>query len=188
VKSGLRISGGSWCNRRLLSTRSMSFRPTGERVRQSLFNVITQHQINSGVFLDAFAGSGVVGMEAISRGAPKSVFIEKNKDALTLLKKNLKNLEMEPFAVTCQGDAVALIRNIMDQYDVRTIYLDPPYESDLSSFIFPQLTSTNTSIDTLIILEQSRTANPMAVSDEFMLVKRKEYGDTVLSFFSRNMT
>lgn len=127
-----RIIGGAGRGRRLLSARGGETRPTGSRVRQSLFDILAP-QIPGCRFLDAFAGSGGVGLEALSRGAAKVVLVDRAEPALRAARENARALQGAGGEVQVyRGDARSALAALADRgsrFDV--VYLDPPYASDL---------------------------------------------------------
>src|SRR3974390_3893877 len=100
----MRVIGGEYRSRRLQSMPGMDVRPTPDKVRESLFNIINP-EIEDSVFVDAYAGTGAVGIEALSRGARHAVFIERDKGAVNLIRANLASLKAEARARVVQGGA-----------------------------------------------------------------------------------
>lgn len=105
----------------------METRPTTGKVKESLFSVI-QFDIEGRRILDLFAGTGQLGIEALSRGAASCVFIDQRRDAVALIRENLKVCELEDRATVRQGDSMAYLRS-GEKFDI--IFLDPPYASGL---------------------------------------------------------
>src|SRR6185437_8160021 len=100
----MRVIGGEFRSRKLQSMPGMDVRPTPDKVRESLFNIL-QAEIEGAVFVDAYAGTGAVGIEALSRGARHAVFIEKDRAAVHLIKSNLETLKIESRARVIPGSA-----------------------------------------------------------------------------------
>ncbi len=123
----LRIIGGQWRGRKLRFADGEGLRPTTDRVRETLFNWL-QPVIGGARCLDLFSGSGALGLEALSRGADKVIFIERNPKAITALKENLKLLQAGNTEVH-QGDALAWLRGASSTFDV--VFLDPPFRQEL---------------------------------------------------------
>ena len=124
----LHIISGQYKNRRILSPLSQRTRPTTSRLREALFN-ICQNYIEGANFLDVFAGSGAMGIEAISRGAKKATFIDDDRECIRCIRENLKGLDIENLGRPLQGKASALLKKLNQQgekFDI--IYMDPPYE------------------------------------------------------------
>ena len=121
----MRVIGGEFGSRRLKTLPGMATRPTPDRLREALFDVLAP-RIAGKVFLDAYAGSGAVGIEAISRGAARVIFIEKSRAALRVLHENLAALGIEPRVTVIAGNAVTLLaRHLPDM-----VFLDPPYQQE----------------------------------------------------------
>ena len=135
-----RIIGGSGKGRRLKAPAGDATRPTGARVRQTLFDVLAP-VIPGCRFLDAFAGSGGMGMEALSRGARRVVFIDQSRAAIDAVRANLTLIAPGAAGIEVfQKDArmaVAALRDRGERFDV--VYLDPPYGSDLYEPMLPSL-------------------------------------------------
>lgn len=102
----------------------MSTRPTSDRVKEALFSVI-QFDIPGAVVLDLFAGTGQLGIEALSRGAKRAVFVDKSDDACRVVKENLRRTKMEGEAAVIRADHLDYLRRCKDKFDI--IFLDPPY-------------------------------------------------------------
>lgn len=174
----MRVIAGKYRNRSLKS--SDHFRPTTDRVRETLFNIL-QNELEGTVFVDAFAGSGAVGIEALSRGASEVFFIETNRKSLQVLESNLVQC--------CQGEkwrilamtvkkGLEVIRNEADF--VHILFFDPPYDFQDYAEILEQ--SATLFPEALVVLESS-SRTKLDVSTALHLSKRKEIGETVLSFF-----
>src|SRR6516165_8848650 len=132
----MRVVGGKHRGRRLLTPTGRKVRPTSDRAREALFNILSHGQFAAGgipfadgAVLDAFAGSGACGLEALSRGAAEAVFIEQDRDALAVLKKNIEALGESARARVVPGDATHPPR-AMSPCEV--VFLDPPYRSGLA--------------------------------------------------------
>ena len=106
----------------------METRPTTDRVKEGIFNII-QFDIEGRRILDLFAGTGQLGIEALSRGASTAVFVEQRKDAAVLVRDNLKITELTDRGRIVNGDAMAFLSSAREKFDV--IFLDPPYAADL---------------------------------------------------------
>jgi len=125
----MKITGGFLKNYKLLAPKGIKTRPTSEKLRQVVFN-ICQHQIHTAHFLDLFAGSGAMGIEALSRGACSATFIEKDRCALRALRQNVYNLNICHLVTILTGDVLIHLTRLKGKsFDL--IYLDPPYEQDL---------------------------------------------------------
>jgi 16S rRNA (guanine966-N2)-methyltransferase len=124
----VRIVGGTLRHRQFLAPKGSETRPTSSMLRETLFN-ICQGYIQEANFLDLFAGSGAMGLEALSRGASHATFIDSSREAIKCIRQNLDTLELQHQATVLQGDVfnkVKLLIKAGKQYDI--IYADPPYE------------------------------------------------------------
>lgn len=118
----MRVIAGRFRSRKLLSIQGMHVRPTPDRLREALFNVLAP-RIDGSLFLDAYAGSGAVGIEALSRGARQVILIEKATAALNVIEANLASLGIGREATIVRGNAALLI----SRYEPEIAFLDPPY-------------------------------------------------------------
>jgi 16S rRNA (guanine(966)-N(2))-methyltransferase RsmD len=121
----MRVIGGEFRSRRLQSIPGSEVRPTADKMRETLFNILGP-EIEGSVFVDAYAGTGAVGIEALSRGARHVVFIEKDRDTANLIKSNLAALKAEARARVIQGSAALHLGKI----DADIVFIDPPYPKE----------------------------------------------------------
>ena len=124
----MRVISGSARGKRLKELKGMETRPTTDKVKESLFNII-QFEIPGRKVLDLFGGTGQLGLEALSRGAQHCTFVEQRRDAVSLIRENLKFCGLAEQAHVVQGDALSFLSTCREKFDV--IFLDPPYQSDL---------------------------------------------------------
>ena len=124
----MRVITGSARGRRLKELEGMETRPTTDRVKEGIFNVI-QFDIEGRRVLDLFAGTGQLGIEALSRGAASAVFVEQRRDAATLTKDNLKITDLTDRGRVVNGEALAFLSSSREKFDL--IFLDPPYAANL---------------------------------------------------------
>jgi 16S rRNA (guanine(966)-N(2))-methyltransferase RsmD len=118
----MRVIAGEFRSRRLKSVPGLNVRPTPDRLRETLFNVLAP-EIEGVVFLDAYAGSGAVAIEALSRGARHAILFEKSNAALAVIHENLKALELSERATVIRGNALSLLL----RHPAGIVFLDPPY-------------------------------------------------------------
>jgi 16S rRNA (guanine966-N2)-methyltransferase len=121
----MRVIAGEFRSRRLKSIPGRATRPTPDRLRETLFDILGS-RVGGAVFLDAYAGTGAVGIEAISRGAARGIFIERSKAAEKVLRENVVSLGIEDRTVVELGAAAALI----PRYEAGIVFLDPPYDHE----------------------------------------------------------
>ena len=172
----MRVIGGEFRSRRLKSLPGNALRPTPDRMRETLFDVLAA-RIPGAVFLDAYAGTGAVGIEAISRGAARAIFLEKHKPAAQVIRENLSALGVEDRAAVAVGPALASIA----QYPADIVFLDPPY--DLESEYAAALEKLGRKPPPLVIAQHSVRH---ALADTYGKLRRTRsirQGDNVLSFY-----
>lgn len=181
----MRVIGGKFRSRTLRSLRNMRVRPTSDRLRETLFNVLGP-LVQDAFFVDCFAGSGAVGIEALSRGAREVIFIEKHRPAVALIKKNLESLGIRTGIHLISGDVLTELekmsaRRLLPDF----IYLDPPYklaeeyENILDFVDSAQLLAP----EGRVIAEHSRK---IVLPEFFTRLERSrvlQQGDSVLSFY-----
>lgn len=123
----MQIVGGIYRNRRLKAPKTNEVRPTSSRLREALFN-ICQNYIEGSTFLDIFAGSGAMGLEALSRGACRATFIEQHREALKCIQANIEQLQVQKEAEILSGNAFQVLERLHKQArQFAIIYADPPY-------------------------------------------------------------
>lgn len=155
----------------------MDVRPTPDKVRESLFNILSS-RIEGSVFVDAYAGTGAVGIEALSRGARHVIFIEKDRAAVNLIRSNLASLGAEARARVIQGAAALYLGGL----DADIVFIDPPYPKDRE--YRAAMEALETKPPGLVIVQHSTR---FALEDEYGPLKRSRmtrYGDNTLSFFT----
>lgn len=172
----MRVIAGRFRSRRLKSVPGLDTRPTPDRLRESLFSILAP-EIEGTVFIDAYAGTGAVGIEALSRGARHAVFIEKNRSAIAVLRENLVSLGvMESANVIAAKVAPAL-----SQYRGDIVFLDPPYEAEKEYDACLQVLGEMA--PPLVIVQHSRKFD---LGDEAGRLRRTRIlrqGDNALSFY-----
>lgn len=124
----MRVISGSARGRRLKELQGMETRPTTDKVKESLFNII-QFDIPGRRVLDLFSGTGQLGIEALSRGAASCTFIDQRRDAVKLIRENLAECRLSEQGRVIQGDSLAFLSACREKFDV--LFLDPPYHTDL---------------------------------------------------------
>ena len=133
--NSLRIIGGTWRSRRIQFIDSPKIRPTPDRVRETLFNWLVTY-INDASCLDLFAGSGVLGFEAMSRGAKQVVMIEEDANIAATLSEQKELLQAQDIEINNQN-ALTYLAGIKQSFDV--IFLDPPFDTDLLAKVIPMI-------------------------------------------------
>ena len=170
----MNITGGKYNGRKIQAPDEKITRPTLSKVRMSVFNVLYSllGDFEGKIFLDMFGGSGVMGLEALSRGFKSVIVFEKNKQAADVIRKNYKALN-EPLNLTL-GDSIKLIKKITQAVDV--IYIDPPYLDGIY-----QASLENLPEHKIIILEHVVDIDLTG----FNVIKQKKYGDKYVTFIEK---
>jgi len=174
----MRVIGGEFRSRRLQSIPGTDVRPTLDKMRETLFNILSP-AIEGAVFVDAYAGTGAVGIEALSRGARHAVFIEKNREAANLIKSNLAALKAEARARVIHGSAALYLSKI----EADIVFIDPPYPKERE--YQAALDALEAKPPELAIVQHSvRFALPEE-HGPFRLTRMVKQGENALSFFRR---
>lgn len=174
----MRIIAGEFRSRVLKSLPGLNVRPTPDRMRESLFSILAP-RIGGAVFLDLYAGTGAVGIEALSRGAERAIFVENDQDALEVIRANLKSLGLEGRGRVWQGKAAHVISKIGS---VDVAFLDPPYplEAEYEKAL-------NALADDPPGLTIAQHSSRFALAESYGVLKRTRVlrqGDNTLSFFA----
>jgi len=186
----MRVIAGRFRSRQLKSLKGLALRPTSDRLRETLFNVLGQ-QISGAHFLDIFAGTGAVGIEALSRGAAEAVFIENHKPAAALIRKNLESLGISAGATVFANDALsglaALAKRPKDHPGFTHAFLDPPYaNADDYLRVLQILGVTEILSPTALVIAEHRHTFSLSEAIGFLRRARVlKQGDAALSFYRR---
>jgi len=172
----MRVIGGEFRRRTLQSLPGLDVRPTPDRLREALFNILAP-RIESTIFADLYAGTGAVGIEALSRGAARAIFVEQKHTAVKTIRDNLRALRIENRAEVRQGRALAMIPRV--RADI--VFLDPPYA--LIEEYACSLNLLGTMPPALVIVQH---APRLKLADRYGELGRARFlkqGDNALSFF-----
>lgn len=177
----MKIISGSARGMRLKSPPGKKIRPTSQKVKGAFFNIV-QGSIQESNFLDLFSGSGAVGLEALSRGAERCVFVDKDRDSIKLIKENIKLAKMLGKANVYQGDVCRLLPGLSQKeeyFDI--IYIDPPYRYNRIGEVLILLQEGRLLEDDGIVAVERPSHEEVAWSfSPFLLEQKKTYGDTTL--------
>lgn len=184
----MRIIGGDAKGRRIHSPKRSKIRPTSDGIKESLFNILPE--VSEKSFLDLFAGTGNVGIEALSRGASKVVFIEKNASMVNSIKRNLEEFGFSGKYEILATEASKGIRQLQkrgERFDY--LFADPPYEKGCIREIFQCIREGEMiSSDGFFVIQHSIRENIEGTQTGiFVLTDQRKYGDTLLSFFTRTV-
>jgi 16S rRNA (guanine966-N2)-methyltransferase len=181
----MRVIAGKYRSRRLKGPGTMRVRPTSDRLRETLFNVLGP-SIADSYFVDLFAGTGAVGIEAISRGARDVFFVESSAKAARLIRENLASLEIQSGAEVIEADAVRGLERLASRRLIADfIFLDPPYDkADEYSDVLEFLDASHLIAPRGIVIVEhfSKMELPQRL-DRLECTREIEQGDTLLSFY-----
>ncbi len=172
----MRVIAGTARRLNLKTIEGLDTRPTTDRIKETLFNMINPYLADVN-FLDLFAGSGQMGIEALSRGAKEAVFVENNKSAAACIEENLRITKLEDNAkVLCQ-DVFSALKRLEGNYVFDYVFMDPPYNKLLEKQILEYLkTSSLIHSESIIIVEASLETEFDYLEDfGFKIIKKKDY-------------
>ena len=171
----MRVIAGSARRLKLVAPQGNDTRPTQDIIKETLFNII-QNEVPGSIFVDLFAGSGGIGIEALSRGASKAYFIENAQVAYRCILENLKTTHFEDVATVLKQDVVLGLRNIREK-EADIIFIDPPYHGELYERTLSQLSQMDyVTENTMIIVEASKDFDMSFAEDYGFEVRRvKDY-------------
>jgi 16S rRNA (guanine966-N2)-methyltransferase len=181
----MRIISGTSKGKKLRPLRGQGIRPTSDRVKESIFNILGE-EVDGKHVLDLFAGTGNLGIEALSRGATRSVFVEKEKLAIDLIKKNLSHCGFDDRVHIMTGEverAIRLLHRKGEVFDL--IFMDPPYRRGLVQKTLGILQAQPLHHeDSIIVIEHDRREPLSESMEEWVLLRKRPFGDTVVSFIA----
>ncbi|MGM0499269.1 MAG: 16S rRNA (guanine(966)-N(2))-methyltransferase RsmD [Bacillota bacterium] len=179
----MRIIAGIAGGLKLKSLKGRDVRPTLDRVKESMFNIIA-FDLPGAEVLDLFSGFGSLGIEALSRGAEKADFVEINKAHLKIIKQNLKKAKLFDLAKLYNQDAYSYLKNCSQKYDI--IFMDPPYQKNMSAEAVELIIESNLlKPKGLIISERSETED-VEEYEELEIIKNKKYGNSLIIIYQLN--
>ncbi|MCP4668497.1 MAG: 16S rRNA (guanine(966)-N(2))-methyltransferase RsmD [Deltaproteobacteria bacterium] len=182
----MRITGGQAKGRLLAPLKGMHIRPTADQIRETIFNIIGQ-DLRGLKVLDLFAGTGSLGLEALSRGAQHVIFIDKSRQALNLIRRNLAICGFENSGSVLRRDLCRgipwdnpLMKDAMD-----LVFLDPPYGKKAIPPLIEELSSKDVLSSGSLVVAESAKKEKLPVSlGEFHMVDTRVYGDTRISLYA----
>ncbi|WP_408071178.1 16S rRNA (guanine(966)-N(2))-methyltransferase RsmD [Butyrivibrio sp. JL13D10] len=171
----MRVIAGEARRLRLVTPEGNETRPTQDRIKETLFNML-QNDVPGAVFVDVFAGSGGIGIEALSRGAKKAYFIENNIKAVKCINQNLQTTRFEDKAVVLKQDVLVGLKNVREE-EVHLIFADPPYESGLYERTFALLSKMPYVTEETLLIAECSLDMDLSVFEEngFEIIKEKRY-------------
>ena len=179
----MRIITGEYRGRKLEAPRGMDVRPTSDMIKEAMFNVLMNH-VSGAVCVDLFAGTGNLGLEAISRGAEKCYFCDNSRESIKFIKMNIEKCGAEERSQVIFGDYMKCLQRMREQADL--IFLDPPYASG----VYEKCIGTIMSLDLLaddgiIIAEHDKYLELPEIIGQVRVEKEKKYGKKILTFYRK---
>lgn len=183
----MRVIAGTRRSMPLKTIPGMSTRPTQDRTKETLFNVL-QNDVPGCVFLDLFSGSGAIGIEALSRGATKAYLVENNREAAACIKANLEFTRFTEDAVLMETDALTALKRLEGKAEFDIVFMDPPYNHDYEKEVLEYLeTSGLITDDTIIVIEASNDTKFDYVNElGYSINKVKKYKNNQHVFLNKN--
>lgn len=184
----MRVIAGTARGRQLLAPKNLRVRPTADRVKEALFSILLSRlgELDGMRVLDIFAGSGSLGIEALSRGAEYAVFIDSHRESAELVRKNLEITKFAASARVVLQEAAAALKSLERlERPFHLVFLDPPYGEGQTERLLDIL-SASPLVDsgTTIVAEFSAKENIPAAFGRLLESERRSYGDTALSFLT----
>ena len=180
----MRVITGSARGRRLGELEGMETRPTTDRVKEGMFNIL-QFDIEGRRVLDLFAGTGQLGIECLSRGAATAVFVDRRSDAVKLIRENLKTTELAERATVVAGDSVAYLKSAREKFDL--ILLDPPYAAGLLEPVIAHIAGFDIlAPHGIIVAEHPADKTLPALTPPYRLHRTYRYGRIALTVYRRD--
>ena len=179
----MRIISGIAKGRRLKSPPDDDVRPTIDRVKESIFNMINMH-IQDAVVLDLFSGTGNLALEAISRGAKKAYLVDKSRKSLKIIKENIQTLGFHEECHVIEGDFKKIASHSKERFDI--IFLDPPYNKGLINESIGFLLKNDRLNHNGIIVAEHINEEPIEESpDKLEIIKQKRYGIMTVTIYKK---
>jgi len=180
----LRVIAGVCRGKRLKTVKGLSTRPTIDRVKEAVFNVLA-HRIQEAKVLDLFGGTGNIGIEALSRGAQSVIYVEKDRKALKVLNANITDCRFEEKVKIFSIDAFKALKIFKEkEYTFNVVYLDPPYKLDILNDILKIIArETLLEINGIVVVETGKNTELKSNFDNLHKVKEDKYGDTKITYY-----
>ncbi len=182
----MRITGGTFRGRPLAAPKSDAIRPTSDRVREALFSILASHPaapaFEGSRAIDLYAGTGALGLEAISRGASQAILVDMSAEARGLVRENIERLGLEGRARLLRRDATKLGKAL--PRDVSNLaFIDPPYGKGLGERTLASLSTGDWLAPGAFVVIEERTGETISAPAPFTHLDTRTYGDTALHFF-----
>jgi len=179
----MRVITGKARGHKLLAPEGFDTRPTTDRIKESLFNIIAPDLQNSN-FLDLCCGSGAIGIEALSRGAKMAVFVDSAEECQTYVKRNLEFTKLIENATIIKNDAINAVRYLKEKnFEFDIIFMDPPYKSNIAEKALLEISKAGILKKTGYVIVEASKGSDFSKADRFRVIKEKTYGKTTVMVF-----
>jgi len=182
----MQIIGGVKRGAKLVEFDSQNVRPTGQRVREAIFNLLGGGRftplVTGATILDLFAGTGALGLEALSRGATEAYFVERNPKALDTLRANIRKLDFLDIATVLAGSVENITRWAYPPADI--VFCDAPYIDNITSQTLQNIARTGAIKKGGLIVAEMPNTEKLNLIDEFQFVDKRKYGITTIHLFN----
>jgi 16S rRNA (guanine966-N2)-methyltransferase len=185
IEKIMRITGGTGKGRKLRVPAGARVRPTSDKVKQALFNILGEN-VRDCTFLDLFAGTGGIGIEALSRGAKEVWFVDDSRESLQVTRHNLEQAGFEGKAKIVASRAASFLKKNEQQFDI--IFLDPPYSLEQEPLLELVSESAVLKPDSSVVFEHFKKQQSPQAAGRLTLDREAVYGDTVLAFYRMHGT
>ncbi len=177
----MRVIAGKARGCKLATLEGLNTRPTIDRIKETLFNIINM-DVQEAYFLDICGGSGAIAIEALSRGAKSAIIVEKNREAIKIIEKNLNHTKLKHLAEVYNDDSVNFLNNFKDKNKFDIIYIDPPYELKLYVDIIKIILEKKLLSENGIIIVERSSNDEDYNFDILENYKQKKFKTTTLDF------
>lgn len=180
----MRVISGKARGQALKAPHGLNTRPTTDRVKESIFNII-QTRLYESIVIDLFSGSGNLGIESLSRSAKKAYFVDNNKNSILAIKDNLKKTKLIDHAMVMQMDVLSAMKKLSEQnVKADIIFLDPPYSQGLVHPVLDKILDYELlEPDGIVIVEHKKTDDIPEAIHNLQKYRSNHYGDIAVSFY-----
>jgi 16S rRNA (guanine966-N2)-methyltransferase len=182
----MQIIGGAKRGAKLAECKSSSVRPTGQRIREAIFNIVAGGRftpmIPNTTILDLFAGTGALGLEALSRGASEAYFVERDKQALDTLRANIRKLDYLETTTILAGSVENITRWAYPPADI--VFCDAPYGDNITSQALHNMAKTGAIKNGGLVIAEMPKSEKLVLPDEFKFADERSYGITSIHLFN----
>ncbi|MDI7741553.1 16S rRNA (guanine(966)-N(2))-methyltransferase RsmD [Lysinibacillus fusiformis] len=184
----MRVVAGERKGMPLKAITGTTTRPTTDKVKESIFNIIGPF-FDGGIVLDLFAGSGGLGIETLSRGADKAIFVEKDGRAFQTLQENIKKCRYEEVSESFKTDATRAVKGLLKRdIELDYLFLDPPYhKTEYYDLLYSLIEHGKVSDHAIIVCEHSTEVSLPTSYGSFLLKRQETYGSTIISVYKKDL-